>query len=301
MRTVARVQVSEFLRENVFTPFHERVFYPLGAFVLVLAMASVVVLLVTQGIQGALWSYPMVMLTYFVLRRRWANPVSVAMLLGATGLVHASLGGAMALRFFLSLALCLVVVNIILGVLDTLHGRLLALSLTDPLTGAFNRRHMDSSLADAIERHRRTRSPASLVLIDIDHFKAVNDRFGHDAGDRVLKAIVTLIGRRSRKLDQLFRMGGEEFLLLLPDTEATDAMVVAEHVRTAIARERLLPNWRVTVSVGVSQLHSRDRADDWLKRVDDAMYRAKAAGRNRMVATGTWWLGVSRGALARAA
>jgi len=188
------------------------------------------------------------------------------------------------IRYGLSLALSLLVINIMLNVLESLHSRLLAQSLTDPLTGAGNRRHMDSSLAEVAERQRRTFAPASALLIDIDYFKRINDRHGHEAGDEVLRSIVDLVDERRRKLDQVFRQGGEEFLLLLPDTRAAEAVGVAENLRKAIMRAPILRDQPVTVSIGVGELHPGEDVKDWMKRVDEALYSAKKGGRNRVVA-----------------
>ena len=253
------------------------------AWLLLPGCVAVVLSLATQGIFGALWSFPVVFLSFFVLPRRFANAMSIALLVVGAALTTLGQDAATAARYVLSLSLCLVVINIMLNVLDSLNARLLAQTITDPLTGAFNRRHMDANLEEAIERHRRSFAPASAVLVDIDHFKQVNDRFGHEAGDDVLKSIVALIQSRCRKLDVLFRQGGEEFVLLLPDTRAAEAMVVAETLREAIARAPMLGEEPVTVSIGVGELHPSDTAKDWLRRVDEALYRAKEAGRNRVV------------------
>lgn len=248
---------------------------------------AVALSLTTHGIYGVLWSYPMCLFSYFVLSRPYANAVSVSLLGMTTTLVYLHMGGGITLRYFLSLALCIVVINVILGVLESLQQRLLRQSLVDPLTGAFNRRQMETSLAHALERHARTGQASSVVLVDVDNFKTINDRFGHEAGDTVLKAVVATIHQRCRKLDQLFRMGGEEFLLLLPDTGRDEATFVAEELRRTIAGSRMLEGRSVTVSMGVSQLRRDDGIDAWLRRVDLALYKAKDLGRDRVLATST--------------
>jgi diguanylate cyclase (GGDEF)-like protein len=253
------------------------------AVLLVPGCAAVTLAFESQGIHGALWSFPLMLLTFFVLPRTLANTVNVALVVAGTALVNVTQDGGTTARFFLSLALCLVVVNIMLSVLDSLHSRLLAQSLTDSLTGAYNRRHMDALVEEAVERKRRTSASVSAILVDIDHFKRINDRYGHDTGDEVLKAVVALMAGRRRKVDQLFRQGGEEFLLLLPDTEAREAMVAADALRKAIAVAPILRDERVTVSIGVGELGAGEDAKDWLKRIDEALYAAKEGGRNRVV------------------
>jgi diguanylate cyclase (GGDEF)-like protein len=159
----------------------------------------------------------------------------------------------------------------------------MAQATVDPLTGAFNRRHMERCVGEAIERQRRTTAPSSVLLIDVDHFKRINDQLGHAKGDSVLKAMVSLIRKRARKLDLLFRIGGEEFMLLLPDTREADAAAVAEQLCASIAQSALLEGHPVTASIGVSELHPGESLDSWMKRADDAMYAAKKAGRDRVV------------------
>lgn len=263
---------------------HRKKAPPIPFAVLLLPMvAGMLLSLRAQGIYGALWSYPLVLFCYFVLAPRLADASSVVLLGVTTWMVHRYIGQGVAIRFFVSLALTIVVISIIRTILGELQGKLLEQAITDPLTGAFNRRHMESWLGDAVERYRRTGAPASVLLIDVDHFKRINDRFGHEAGDGVLKGIVALITRRVRKLDRLFRMGGDEFVLFLPDTRAADAVTVAEQLRASVVGARLLNAVPVSVSIGVSDLQADDAVDVWVKHADDAQYRAKNAGRNRVV------------------
>jgi diguanylate cyclase (GGDEF)-like protein len=145
---------------------------------------------------------------------------------------------------------------------------------------------MERCLSDAIERKRRSAAPASLLLIDVDRFKRINDQFGHAKGDSVLKGIVSLVAKRSRKLDLLFRIGGEEFMLLLPDTQEAAAAVVAEQLRASVAESPLLDDRQLTLSIGVGELQPGESLDAWMKHTDDALYAAKKAGRNRVVCRG---------------
>jgi diguanylate cyclase (GGDEF)-like protein len=166
-----------------------------------------------------------------------------------------------------------------------LRGRLRTLeaqAVTDPLTGALNRRQLDVALAAAVERRHRTGERASLLLFDVDRFKDVNDAFGHVEGDRVLKTIVALVEQRFRKLDLLFRAGGEEFVLLLAGTRFVDAFAVAEELRALVLDACLIPDWHLSISVGVAELSLDQTARTWIEEADAALYRAKRAGRNRV-------------------
>lgn len=152
-------------------------------------------------------------------------------------------------------------------------------SVKDPLTGAFNRRYMVEQLRGAIERaHWVT---ASLLMIDIDHFKAINDRCGHVAGDTVLVGVAALARRLSRDSDALFRLGGDEFVLYLPGVTRAGALAIAERLRAGVEHSGLVPDGAVTVSIGVAELQKDDESERWVQRADAALYEAKRAGRNR--------------------
>lgn len=156
------------------------------------------------------------------------------------------------------------------------------LSITDCLTGAYNRRYFIHVLEQEIERARRTGQPFSLVMVDLDHFKSVNDRFGHAAGDLVLKSLVDMIKQRIRKIDCLARWGGEEFVILLPHTPVDKAAGLAEELRQRLSRMHIPGLGYVTASFGVAGYCPGDTVDTILKRADDRLYEAKAAGRNRV-------------------
>ena len=236
-----------------------------------------------QGIYGAMWAFPAVLFFYFVLPRLLANIGSGALLTASAIFINNFFGSDVTIRFVFSLALTIVIINIVLNVIIRLQQELLDLAVTDPLTGAFNRRHMEATLGDAMERNRRVKAPASVLLVDIDHFKKINDQYGHDVGDKVLKGLVALVTQRSRKLDKVFRIGGEEFLLFLPDTKIGDAMARAELLRSLINEADLIKDRPVTVSVGVSELQGDASREAWIKRADEALYVAKQTGRNKVV------------------
>lgn len=164
--------------------------------------------------------------------------------------------------------------------------RLRAVATTDSLTGIGNRRSFDLEVSRRMAIFRRYQTACSLLLIDADHFKAINDTYGHDAGDRVLQAIARSIQAILRDIDFLFRLGGEEFVALLPETDAAKAAIVAERIRTAVSQSRVPAEGhllQVSVSQGGAQLNLKDNPKSWLKRADDALYEAKRTGRNRVV------------------
>lgn len=155
-------------------------------------------------------------------------------------------------------------------------------ALQDPLTGALNRRGLATALVTSAWRDPA--QPAVAVLIDADHFKAVNDTHGHAVGDAVLVRLVRLMQGLARQGDLVVRLGGEEFLLLLPHTERAGGLAVAERLRHAVARDdwqRLAAGLAVTASLGLAAWGPGEALDDALARADAALYRAKQGGRNR--------------------
>jgi diguanylate cyclase (GGDEF)-like protein len=160
---------------------------------------------------------------------------------------------------------------------------------TDPLTGAANRRRFHQALEIECLRYARNRLPLSVLMIDLDHFKAVNDRYGHPVGDAVLRTVAQLLLLSLRKTDLLSRYGGEEFAVLLPETPMAGAMVIAERIRATIHQKPITADGvrvQVSISVGVASQGQENQASPevLLKTADLALYRAKALGRNRVEA-----------------
>lgn len=173
------------------------------------------------------------------------------------------------------------IVHLQKALLDT-NRRLADLSLTDSLTSLRNRRAFDDRFADAFEQARRYDRPLSLIVLDVDRFKPINDAFGHDTGDEVLRGVAELIEASTRQTDFVARVGGEEFAVLLPETPLFEAMQVAEKIRARIASTPIA-SLDVTVSLGVANgLHSQvTTTAELYHAADQALYRAKANGRNR--------------------
>ncbi len=165
--------------------------------------------------------------------------------------------------------------------------RMRVLAMTDDLTGLPNRRHILKYLDQRRDTALQSRSPLALLAFDVDHFKRLNDQHGHGGGDRALASLSQIIARYLRPDDRVGRIGGEEFLVVLPETSLQDAEAIAERMRHTIETSQLdgLPDGAyVTASFGVAELHSADDGvEPLLKRADDALYRAKHAGRNRVV------------------
>jgi diguanylate cyclase (GGDEF)-like protein len=169
--------------------------------------------------------------------------------------------------------------------LAALNAELTTLATTDELTRLPNRREWQIKTSQAILQARRYQKALSILLIDVDHFKHINDHYGHLTGDLVLKAIATICQQNIRGPDSVARWGGEEFVILLPETDQAQALIVAEKIRQAVAQfvhcSHEHDTFNVTVSQGVTSLLPGDNTlDELLSRADQAMYKAKKAGRN---------------------
>lgn len=164
-----------------------------------------------------------------------------------------------------------------------LEQRLLAQSRVDALTGLWNRRQFDAAANLELERARRYCQQVSLLILDIDHFKAINDSRGHQIGDTVLIEIAAILRGGTRVSDCVARWGGEEFAILMPETHGAEAARAADNIRAAVEGNPFSCAMPVTVSVGIAEFHAEtDSLDDLIRRADDALYRAKTGGRNRI-------------------
>lgn len=253
------------------------------AWLLLPYLLGITVAVASQGVPGVLWAYPVVLFCYFVLNRRLAFWYSIVVLLHVTAITQHFISDQLALRLFGTLLLTIIMTNIVLNVISELHRRLAGQALTDPLTGLYNRRFMTEILGGLIGRAKRTQVTAAALMIDVDHFKRVNDELGHDHGDRVLCEITALIAMRLRAHDWLFRWGGEEFVVLLEDTDAAGADRLAEDIRRSVEAAPIIAGRDVTVSIGIAPYRNGQTADEWLHEADEALYRAKESGRNCVV------------------
>lgn len=234
------------------------------------------------GAAAIFWAYPVMLMFHFVATRRVAYLLSVLLLASFLPLGFGELGVHTGMRFGATLALVALFGAMLVGIIIDLQNRLTEIAVRDPLTGAFNRLQFDARLEEEAERMRRGAGPTCLIALDIDYFKAINDDLGHAAGDRVLRDIVAVIRRRLRKTDMVFRVGGEEFTVLLANTPLSGASAFAEELRKRVRETALVPGRRVTVSIGVAELQAGEDVQAWQRRADDLLYAAKHSGRDQV-------------------
>jgi diguanylate cyclase (GGDEF)-like protein/PAS domain S-box-containing protein len=170
-----------------------------------------------------------------------------------------------------------------ISALKAMNEKLQKLATTDNLTGIYNRHKFEEMFSIEVERVLRYKSPLTLIMLDIDHFKNVNDTYGHDVGDKVIKNIVDIVKKNIRNIDIFVRWGGEEFIILCPETDSLSAATLAQKLRSAIDDASFDKVGNITCSFGVASFKDNESKDSFIKRSDSALYKAKDEGRNRVV------------------
>lgn len=241
---------------------------------------ELVLLTATIGIKGLLWSYPFMFTIFFVQERDVARIYCAITYISLIVAITFSYDTELSFRFAVTLFMLILLTDAIINELIRMEQKLRELTIRDPLTNAHNRRFMNHILQITTEETRREFGPASIILIDIDHFKEINDKYGHEIGDLVLMKIVDLLHQRQRKLDYVFRSGGEEFVMILRNTDLKQALSVAESLRIHVEETELLEDERITISLGVAEYNPGESEVEWLRRSDELLYVAKNNGRN---------------------
>lgn len=260
---------------------HKRQLVPFAYFYTVI-QATLVAGLFLQGSTILFWCYPSAFIILSIAEQRSARImlcISIALMIPAA--LYAISVDIVA-RFAITYIMVCYLGDVVVHLLDSVHAQQTRLATTDPLTGAYNCRHMLTCLANAAESCRRGMGTASLIAIDIDHFKNVNDSFGHASGDEALQGLVNTLLRRKRRLDEVFRTGGEEFIVLAHNIQADQAVIFAESLRIYVEQASILDEQPITVSMGVASYEKDEAIEDWIRRADLNLYEAKARGRNRV-------------------
>lgn len=232
---------------------------------------------------GVFWAYPFLCISYFILGSGRASLLMCIFCPAvAWGAWHWTTHEQFP-RIVGSLTLTWIFALIFSTDSERQHAEMENLAARDPLTGAANRREMEKEIERAVNMRARHKTPESIVLFDVDHFKSINDEHGHEVGDTVLIEIVAAVSARLRKSDRLFRAGGEEFIVLLPYTHVAEAHLLAEYLRNMVQNNTFAGMPGLTVSLGVAELGAKEPSVEWLRRADLALYRAKELGRNQTV------------------
>lgn len=251
-------------------------------FVLVVSVA-IVYACYSVGLRGLIYAFPMASVFFFTFRLSHGLITgiifSISCLLAALNVEEPLL----VVRFSVGITICMVFASIFAFIVGRQKAELERQAGLDELTGALNRRRLQETLDAALQLKQRHQTPASLILVDLDHFKSINDTHGHLVGDQVLIDFSRLVSGRIRSCDKLFRFGGEEFMILLPETTEQQASQLAESLRERIAQKTFGGSIHLTCSFGVAELQADETLEAWLQACDMALYQAKHRGRNRTV------------------
>lgn len=249
----------------------------------ILIICAIILIIALRGQSHTYWIYPTVIAMYYMLPEKSAIAICIAAISVILFILYPSINNIDFFTILMTLTLTSFFSYIIFSNYNKTNAKLALLATVDPLTLCGNRRALDSVLLDTLSAQRREKSSISLILLDLDHFKKINDTYSHATGDKVLVDLVQLMSRHTRALDSIFRYGGEEFILVPLKVDWVAAELMAEKLRKLVEEHEFTDNIKITISIGVAQYKTEEAAESWIARADHALYKAKNAGRNQVV------------------
>ncbi|MGB5347876.1 MAG: GGDEF domain-containing protein [Woeseia sp.] len=246
----------------------------------VLCLLGYLATLYMIGSSQLYWGYPSLVVAYYLLKPEEAVAATGLTLLAMVPILSTQVDVFAIATVSITMIMTSVFAYAFAALTRSQQQQLMDLATCDPLTGAGNRRALTQKMSEVISNRARKSAPASLIILDLDHFKAINDDFGHGVGDQILVRLAEIINLRIRVTDSLYRIGGEEFVIVVDGQNIERATRLAEQLRTLVEANELAPEREVTISLGVAELHEGETGEDWLRRADDALYAAKRGGRN---------------------
>lgn len=247
----------------------------------ILCVAGVLTTVYVRGEAQIFWAYPALLAVFYLVKPGEAVLIATVSIIALVPALVPALDAITLTTVFVTLIATSAFAYAFAYLTRGQRDQLLMLARKDPLTGVGNRRALDEKLAEVCAAQTRASVPASLILLDIDNFKEFNDEFGHAAGDQILSRLTEIIDLRIRITDSLYRIGGEEFVVVLDGQHKEKARRLAEQLRTLVEANELAPSGSVTISLGVAELGQGESPAQWLKRADVALYESKRAGRNK--------------------
>lgn len=268
---------------------------PLTLFALVPGSILLIVsALYTEGISASIGCFPLIVACYCMLDRRNADIASAMVLLMSAPVMWLSLTVIESTVLTASLTVVIMFASMLMRQIEYQQKTLRYQIERDPMTGLLNRTSLSQRLENSVDVFRSDAVPAALLTLDLDYFKRVNDMFGHETGDLVLCEVAKLLEKNVADDCSVFRMGGEEFLILLANKGAHEARQNAELLRSEIAEAAIIDNYPIKVSIGMANLRSSDCINSWKRRSDNLLYVAKFNGRNRIISDSEKGSGKSR-------
>lgn len=254
----------------------------LNAVAVTFFMSGVTWVMHMKGLSMVFWAFPTLGFTYFVMKSSEALTMNIIFITVITVLFSNELTTQQTLSIYPSLILvCLFGFGFSLCS-ESQNEKLMQRVSVDTLTGIKNRRSFDEKVYEILESYKRYPKPVSMLLIDLDHFKKVNDSYGHKKGDQILIDFAKTVESVVRTTDYVYRFGGEEFVVIAKNSTVENSAVLAESIREFVTKTPCLSDFNVTVSIGVAEIKENDDADSWFRRADRALYESKESGRNKV-------------------
>lgn len=263
---------------------HRRTWY-FGAIMSLAAVFGVLAIVRAEGVGEAPFIFPVAMLAYFLIRPIQALLLSGIASIGLAIILRDQLGTFELTKIVLSLIGCSLFAYLFATIRNQQNKQLQRLSTRDALTGALNRRSLDERLDLLILQSQRQPLDSVLIILDCDNFKQINDRDGHLVGDAVLKRVVETISERIRATDELYRFGGDEFVVIVNDSSLELSLGLAEDLRTKVEAIEAMEGTKLSISLGVSAHEPGQSSEQWLASADQSLLQAKARGRNVVVSS----------------
>lgn len=256
-----------------------------GRILSLLAISGMVFHIYIKGTSEIYFLYPLMVSTYFIVKPSYALTLSLLALALLVPVTWVQLDGLAFAKVYLSIFGCVLFTYAFASQRNQQRDQLLQYSTKDSLTGAGNRRAMDKQLIEAIQRFERSDQPMSLIILDLDEFKNINDTAGHAVGDQLLKRVTDIVLARIRVTDKLFRYGGDVFVVVADPADLATAARLAEDLRALVEADRGITGWQLSISLGVAEYVRGEPQESWLKRADEALFASKRQGRNQVVAS----------------
>ncbi|MBD1556609.1 GGDEF domain-containing protein [Vibrio sp. S9_S30] len=234
------------------------------------------------GINGSFWAFPIAVSVVFIMPTKISLAFNVIMVIGITITGYFYIEHSTLLRIVGALSITAFFSHFVTTSFRNLQDRFKELSITDSMTGAYNRAQLDAFLGTALELHQKTGLSSTIALIDIDNFKQVNDKFGHDIGDLMIQSVVRVFKETARPNDFIFRLGGDEFLILYRKSGLKDSYIRLEKLRQQVSELRIHNNLTASISAGITSSNADINISQWMKNADLSLYTAKHNGRNRI-------------------
>ncbi len=253
-----------------------------GVILTVFILSGMLTVIYVAGIATIHWAYPTMVAAYFLVKPREATVFNLLVMVLLIPAIVPEVSRLELVIILVTLILNNVFAYVFAARMSEHQKHLSFLAERDPLTGIGNRRALNARLEDITLRHQTNIVTASILVLDLDHFKDINDTYGHGKGDQILVQVTEIVSANIRVTDDLYRMGGEEFVAVAMGASSDAAAKLAEQLRGSIEASRMLSDRHVTISLGVAEFKEGESYDSWLHRADEALYEAKRAGRNRV-------------------